>query len=177
MESKARLVDVSTDWVSRKMRLTFELDKAADPALLKDKDLRLKAVIWREKRSLDANGLLWHCIDKIASALHTDKWSIYLTLLKRYGKFTYVLVKPSAVDGVREMWRETEVVGEVDVNGTKSVQMLCYFGSSTYDTKEFSRLLDGTISEMKEMGLDTPSEEEFDRVIAEWGKKIEKETA
>jgi hypothetical protein len=43
--------------------------------------------------------------------------------------------------------------------------MLCYFGSSTYNSKEFSILLDGVISEMKEMGLDTPTDREFKRVI------------
>lgn len=171
MESKARLVDVTANFLTKKMRVTFELETMCDPQELEGKDLRLKAVIWRNKRSLDANGLLWVCLDKIASALNTDKWEVYLLMLKRYGKFTYILVKPNAVEYTKTIWRESEVIGEVDVNGTKSVQMLCYFGSSTYDSKEFSRLLDGVISEMKDMGLETPAQEEMDRMLAEWGKK------
>ena len=171
MESKARLVDVTANFLTKKMRVTFELETMCDPQELEGKDLRLKAVIWRNKRSLDANGLLWVCLDKIASALNTDKWDVYLLMLKRYGKFTYILVKPNAVEYTKTIWRESEVIGEVDVNGTKSVQMLCYFGSSTYDSKEFSRLLDGVISEMKDMGLETPAQEEMDRMLAEWGKK------
>ena len=173
MESKAKLVDVTANFLTKKMRVTFELETMCDPQELEGKDLRLTAKIWRNKRSLDANGLLWVCLDKIASALNTDKWEVYLLMLKRYGKFTYILVKPSAVEYTKSIWRESEVVGEVDVNGQKSVQMLCYFGSSTYDSKEFSRLLDGVISEMKEMGLDTPAEEEMYRMLAEWGKKHE----
>lgn len=175
MEAKARLVDVTTDFISKKMRVTFELDSMVDPQEIQGKDLRLTAKIWRNKRSLDANGLLWVCLDKIASALNTDKWEVYLLMLKRYGKFTYVLLKPNAVEYTKSIWRESEVVGEIDVNGEKAVQMLCYFGSSSYDTKEFSRLLDGVISEMKEMGLDTPAQEEMDRMLAEWGKKVEKQ--
>lgn len=175
MESKAKLVDVSTDFITKKMRVTFELDSIVDPQEIQGKDLRLTAKIWRNKRSLDANGLLWVCLDKIASALNTDKWEVYLLMLKRYGKFTYVLLKPNAVEYTKSIWRESEVVGEIDVNGEKAVQMLCYFGSSSYDTKEFSRLLDGVISEMKEMGLDTPAQEEMDRMLAEWGKKVEKQ--
>lgn len=175
MESKAKLVDVSTDFITKKMRVTFELDSMVDPQEIQGKDLRLTAKIWRNKRSLDANGLLWVCLDKIASALNTDKWEVYLLMLKRYGKFTYVLLKPNAVEYTKSIWRESEVVGEIDVNGEKAVQMLCYFGSSSYDTKEFSRLLDGVISEMKEMGLDTPAQEEMDRMLAEWGKKVEKQ--
>lgn len=173
MEVKARIAKSEINLFKKTMHVTFELEDVMDISSLEGKDLRLTAKIWRNKRSLDANGLLWVCLDKIASALNTDKWEVYLLMLKRYGKFTYILVKPSAVEYTKSIWRESEVVGEVDVNGQKSVQMLCYFGSSTYDSKEFSRLLDGVISEMKEIGLETPAEEEMDRMLAEWGKKHE----
>ena len=43
--------------------------------------------------------------------------------------------------------------------------MICYFGTSTYNSKELSVLLDGIISEMKEMGLETPSDRELQRII------------
>ena len=119
----------------------------------------------KEQRSNDANGLLWSCLQEIANAIHTDKWSVYLTMLKRYGKFSYVIVHPDAVDSMRKQWRELEVVGEVDVNGRKGVQLLCYYGSSTYNTKEFSVLLDGVISEMKEMGLTPPPTKEMQMLL------------
>ena len=48
--------------------------------------------------------------------------------------------------------------------------MLCYFGSSTLDSKEFSVLLDGVISEMKEMGLEIPMQSDLKRVIEEYEK-------
>lgn len=124
----------------------------------------------REKRSLNANGLLWNCLGEIAEALRTDKWNVYLMMLKRYGKYTYICVKPNVVESVKSQWRECEEIGEININGEKAVQLLCYFGSSTYDSKEFSVLLDGVISEMKEIGLKTPSEREFDMVIESWKK-------
>ena len=75
------------------------------------------------------------------------------------------------VDSVRSQWRETEVVGDVNINGSEAVQMLCYFGSSTYTTKEFSVLLDGVISEMQEMGLETPLSQDMKRALEEWERK------
>jgi hypothetical protein len=132
--------------------------------------IRVSIKKWREKRSLDANGLLWHCLGQIAESLHTDKWEVYLLMLKRYGKYTYICVKPHMVEQMKKQWRECEVVGEVDINGQKAVQMLCYFGSSTYDTKEFSVLLDGVISEMKEMGLDVPLSKDMQRALEQWEK-------
>lgn len=158
-------------WGNNKWQIMLEVDE--EPKIydqLKDKDLNIEIKQFREKRSLNANRLFWDCLGKIATALRTDKWSIYLQMLKRYGKYTYICVKPNVVEAVKNQWRECEEIGEIDINGQKSIQLLCYFGSSTYDSKEFSVLLDGVISEMKEMGLTTPSDEEFERVIEEWKK-------
>ena len=128
----------------------------------------------KEKRSLSANGLLWSCLGEIATALRADKWDIYLQMLKRYGKYTYICVKPNVVDAVKVQWRECEEIGHININGQDSVQMLCYFGSSTMNSKEFSVLLDGVISEMKELGLLTPSEKELDRALKEMEKSNER---
>lgn len=159
--------DVATD----KWLITFEIEQQpTDYDKLKDKHLSLTVKQWREGRSLNANALLWNCLGEIAEALRTDKWNIYLMMLKRYGKYTYICVKPNVVESVKAQWRECEEIGEININGEKAVQLLCYFGSSTYDSKEFSVLLDGVISEMKEMGLKAPSEREFDMVIESWKK-------
>lgn len=125
----------------------------------------------KEKRSLNANALLWKCLGEMATSLRTDKWDVYLEMLKRYGTYTYICVKPKAVDAVKKQWRECEEIGHIDINGADSVQMLCYYGSSTMNTKEFSTLLDGVISEMEEMGIDTPEQRELDRAIEQWEQK------
>lgn len=122
------------------------------------------------RRSRNANALLWACLGEIATALRADKWDIYLKMLRRYGQYTYVCVKPKAVEMMRRQWRESEVIGEISINGEKAVQMLCYYGSSTYDSKEFSVLLDGVISEMKEMGLQAPMPEEVKASLEAWEK-------
>lgn len=127
----------------------------------------------KEKRSLNANGLLWMCLGEIASALRTDKWDVYLQMLKRYGTYTHVCVHPKAVEAVKKQWREVEEVGRGTVNGVESVQLLCYFGSSTMNSKEFSVLLDGVISEMKEMGLPTP-DRDLERVLKQLEETNEK---
>lgn len=176
MECTGKIQNVSQDWLTGKFHITFEINEpSAINEIDKIKDcekLSIKAVKHRERRSLDANALLWHCIGMIASSFETpaDKWDIYLQMLKRYGKFTYICVKPNVVDAVKSQWRECEVIGNVAINGKEAVQMLCYFGSSTYDTKEFSVLLDGVISEMKEIGLETPTSEDMRRALDKWGQ-------
>lgn len=175
MEFIGQLEDVNIDF-SKGTVITFTTKSTNANTLneylkLKDKELKVSFSQKKNKRSLDANACLWFCLNRIAVALNTDKWLIYLQMLKRYGKFTYICVKPNVVDKVKEQWRECEVIGETTINGQKAVQLLCYFGSSTYDTKEFSTLLNGVISEMEEMGLDTPTSEDVRAMI----KKLEKE--
>ena len=177
MEFTGQIKGISNDFVSGETLITFSVNENTTvlpeyEKLKNCKKLRIKAVQYREKRSLDANAYLWVLLQKLAEVLQTDKWSVYLQMLKRYGQFTYIVVKPGAVEAVKKQWRECEEIGEIDVNGTKAVQMLCYYGSSTYDTKDFSILLDGVISECKELGIETMSPAELQRIKERWGVDI-----
>lgn len=125
-----------------------------------------------QKRSRNANALLWACLGDIASALRADKWDIYLKMLRRYGQYTYICVRPQAVEMIKRQWRECEEIGQIDIHGERAIQILCYYGSSTYNSREFSVLLDGVISEMKEMGLHTPMPEEVKQSLEEWEKTM-----
>lgn len=134
---------------------------------LKEEDLDIEIKKYRKKRSLDANGLLWHCLSEIAGAMNppVDKWDVYLDMLKHYGKHSYICVRPEAVESLQRQWRESEVIGEIDINGEKATQVLCYYGSSTMNSKEFSVLLNGVIAEMENLGLTPPPSSEMQRLL------------
>ena len=177
MDFIGALQNVARDWKTGKYTISFSVE---DPSSLNEIEkiqdcerLSVKVVKYRKKRSLDANAMLWACLGEMAAALMADKWDIYLKMLRRYGKYTHICVKPNVVDAVKRQWREVEEIGEITINGQKAVQLLCYFGSSTYDTKEFSVLLDGVITEMKEMGLQPPPTEEMRRALELWEKRCQ----
>lgn len=174
MRFTGKLLSVNMDWQIGKYSITFSVNEQSSlNEIEKIKNLEklsIEAKQYRPKRSLDANALLWACLSEIAVALRADKWDIYLKMLKRYGKYTYICVKPNVVESVKAQWRECEEIGTININGQEAVQLLCYFGSSTYDTKEMSVLIDGVISEMEEMGLETPESREVRRAIEEYEK-------
>lgn len=126
-------------------------------------EVTFKAV--RKARSTDANALMWHCISQIAYALNTTKWEVYLDMLRRYTVGRHVACNLSAVDAVMRTCRECERLEDVEVNGTKLAQLILYVGSSHFDTAEMSHFLDCIISEMKEMGLPTPTPERTREVV------------
>lgn len=172
MRFSGRVVSVSRDWQTDQLNITFSVNEKSAAAeidkIKEEQKLSIEAVKYRQKRSLSANALLWACLGEIATVLRTDKWDVYLLMLKRYGKFTYICVKPNVVEAVKQQWRECEEIGNITLNGQDAVQLICYFGSSTYNTQEMSVLLDGVISEMKEIGLQPPMSSEMKRALEEW---------
>jgi hypothetical protein len=134
----------------------------------KDKLLSVTIKQHRKKRSLDANAYMWVLLSKMAEVLNTTKDELYLEILGRYGVFTHIVVKPEVVERVKEEWRTVRELGEVKVNGKAGVQLQCYFGSSTYNTAEMAKLIDGIVSECKELGIDTMTPTELAELKQSW---------
>lgn len=179
MESKARLVGVSTDWMSKKMRLTFEIDHQIDPGSLEDKDLRLKAVIWREKRSLDSNSYFHVICTKMAEKLNTSLTEVKNRLLSEYGQpeivndslMTIIMredIEWQKLDTIH--LRPTTAVREMDDGKLYRVYYVMR-GSHTFDSKEMSRLIDATVEEAKELGIETATPESIERMNTLWEKR------
>jgi hypothetical protein len=154
-------------WLSLRVKFPEQARQFSETIQPKLYDADLK--IHREKRSLDANALFWKAAALIAEHISSDKDSVYLQLLSRYGVFTHVVVKPEAVHQFKMEYRLCEELGPVTVNGKAGIQLRCYFGSSTYDTKQMSRLIDGALSELKEMGIDFVPESDISKAKEEWG--------
>lgn len=173
MEFTGQLIEAYKAYPSGEYRITFSVNEneAIEACSeLQNTRLQVKVAKYRKRRSLDANGLMWKCIDEMAKSLGVTKWEVYLQELKRYGKCVPISIQEDALEAFRLTWREIEVVGEFESYGKKMVSLLCYFGSHLYNTEEFSRLLNGVISDMKEMGLQPPPTEDMRRLIEEWGK-------
>lgn len=69
-----------------------------------------------------------------------------------------------ALDILKEKFRYTEILSADD----DSYIVRCYFGSSTYNTKEMSDLIHGTVSDAESLGIDTITPEELERMLAIW---------
>lgn len=174
MEFTGKLQNVSRDWQTGQWNITFTMNEASAINEVNNiqscEKLSIKAVKHRNKRSLDANAYCWVILQKIAEVLHQDKWNVYLEMLGKYGVFTHIIVKPNVVDKVKEEWRTVKELGEVSVNGMTGIQLQCYFGSSTYNTKEMSVLIDGIVYEAKELGIETLPPDELERMKVEWNQ-------
>lgn len=173
MEFTGVIKGVQTDWLTGEKIISFTIN---EPSALNEVDkikacekLQIKAVKHRERRSLDANAYAWVLMQKIAEATDTDKWSVYLRCLQDYSRaFSHVIVKPEAVERMKELYRTCIDLGEITVNGRTGHQLQVYYGSSCFDTKEMSVFIDGIVRECKDLGIETLPPEELERMKKGW---------
>lgn len=178
MEGKGTLKAASKDLASGKLQVVFELESDLSGQLegIQGKPLRISAKRWREKRSLDANAYYWVLVGKLAEAQHVSTPRMHNLLLRRYGQNmvidgqgVYIRIpdtekaEETALESSEFHIRPTsEVVPGRDTDYRTYVVLL---GSSAYDTAQMSRLIDGTVSECKECGIETLTPDELEHMM------------
>ena len=120
----------------------------------------------KEKRSLNANAYAWCLIGKIADVLRTSKDEVYISILKRYGQSEMVSVI-SSID-VTGYFKYFEPVATTMLQGKEFTHYKIYKGSSEYDTREMAILIDGIVSEAKELDIETLTPAEIHRLKEMW---------
>ena len=120
----------------------------------------------REKRSLNANAYAWTLIGKIADVVRSSKDEIYLQMLKRYGQSSIVSVV-SEVD-VSGYFKYYEEFGQSSLNGKDFTHYKIFKGSSEYDSKEMSIVIDGIVSEAQELEIETVPPYEIEILKGIW---------
>ena len=130
---------------------------------------------YRKKRTLDANAYCWVLCDKIAKELSNDgaittKEDIYKDAIKNIGTFEPMIVEEKAFDNFKRIW-EKQGLGFLTQEITrkdKCVKVHCYYGSSTYDTKEMSLLIELLVEEAKQLNIEVKTEQEIESLLSTW---------
>lgn len=132
----------------------------------KDKVFEVKE--YHPKRSLNANAYAWALIGQIADVLRKSKEEVYFEMLKSYGQSEFVSVR-SDID-VKGYFKYYEEYGKGHVEGREFTHYKVYKGSSEFDSREMSILLDGIIQEAKAQGIETITPAEKERMLNEIGE-------
>ena len=108
----------------------------------------------KHKRSKDANAYFWEIVGQMADKLRVSKEEIYFEQLKKYGQAITVTVR-EGVDLSRAGFKYVEKLQDGLNNGVKFVAYRVFIGSSQYNTQEMSVLIDGTVQDARELGIQT----------------------
>lgn len=167
---RGRLVDLAFG-MNRKQRITIELDEdfRASYDQFKDTDINLTVKKYRKPRSKDANAYAWVIIDKIAEALSITKVEVYRRAIRDIGGVSEIVcVRDAAIQRLRDGWEHNGIGWQTETMPSKiegCTNVILYYGSSTYDTKQMSTLIDHLVTDAKELGIETMSPEELASLI------------
>lgn len=131
-----------------------------------DKDKRFDIKEHKEKRSLNANNYAWKLITEIANVLRKPKEEVYLEMLKSYGQCEMISIV-SSVD-VKGYFKYYEEAGRSFLNGKEFTHYKIYKGSSEFNTKEMSILIDGIVQEAKQLGIETMTPSQLAELKSLW---------
>lgn len=162
-----------------KSRITLEItyDDLERLEKLKGVELDIDIKKKRKKRSLNANAYFHVLVGKIAAALNISDIEAKNNMLNLYGtleqdddgKVQHIIMSDNIPWNKIEYLhlRPTTRTKILDNDKVYRVYMIVR-GSHTYDTKEMSRLIEGTIGEAKELGIETITPDEKLKMMEAW---------
>lgn len=180
MQTTGIILKTDTDINTRKLKISLLVDinnKDVVEQLKSKNKLTIELKKWRQKRSLDANSYCWVLCDKIAKELCKDgtivtKEDVYKDAILQIGSFEPFIVQEKTYANFKRIWEKQGLgflVQEVS-RKDKCIKVNCYYGSSTYNTKEMSLLIEDLIELAKTLNVETKSQSEINSLLKEWDR-------
>lgn len=137
-----------------------------------DKPMEIILQTIKKKRSLSANSYCWVLFNEIAKSIKSTAVNVYKAAIRDVGVYELIYMPICAVDRFIDTWNakgdgwQAELL-EAEYQGLSCVK--AYYGSSTYNTDEMSRLIDWAIDAAEEQGIETLTPDQKSLMLKEWG--------
>ncbi len=182
MECRGIITTIAQDFETKGILATLLLTDVSVQELQTLKavgELSISASKYRKKRSLDANAYFHLLIGKMADQLKISKVRCKNIMIGRYGQIDYIDGQPVMIKTqipVSDMLEQENLHclpcgGKTEENGLQTFFYRVYRGSHTYNTKEMSILIDGVVQEAGELGIETATPDEIERLKSLWKGK------
>lgn len=179
MESKGRIISFRPDTIKNKTKIEIEIDTADDSTLqdierLMKSDVKIHLVTYREPRSKDANAYFHVLSDKLADEMRMSKPRMKNYLLYLYGqrqrdeKGKLYLIKTNAPESQIIERSDLHMWYYMDSPEDNIPMYVMLAPSRYYDSKQMSILIDGTVEQCKELGIEVLPPDEVERLKKLW---------
>lgn len=177
---------LAVDFATNKQKASLTLNEDARQAFenLRGKQIAITIKAYKKKRSRDANSYFHVLVGKIADATGNSKVYIKNKLIAEYGQYETIngalvpLPLDDDIDAYNVEFVHLQPTSKTTTNQKGKVFRvnLVMRGSHTYDTDEMSKLIDGTVYEAKELGIETMTPNQISEMKERWGVKIGEKT-
>lgn len=101
---------------------------------------------YKSKRSLESNRLFWGILQQIKNETDNDLYDLYIeTLIRCDVEYEFMLVLPEAIESLKKVFRAVKVLEYRDYNNKQMAVVKAWIGSSKFDSKCMSKLIDTAI--------------------------------
>ena len=166
--------DLGVGFEPKKGIVTIEIygeDNLNELLTFKSQNKRVEIREYKNTRSLDANAYLWVLLAKLQDKLNTPKEELYKHYIRSIGTAEVLPVKTEAVTRFCEAWHKNGLgwITETTKSRLKGfVNVIAYYGSSSYNTTEMSRLINEVVTDCDDLGIETKSAGEIKSLLDHW---------
>lgn len=180
METTGTLEEISIDYKTNKPKISFLInDRNNLPTIEELKGIKLKITAKRDikKRSLNANNYFWKLLQELCELAEIDTIEEYKRRVKELGIFRRFKIEKDNINTFEKMWTSQGVawfceIFDTEIIGNTEFKIInAYYGSSSFNSKQMSRLINDLVEDCKVYGIETKTPAEINSLIESWDKK------
>ena len=149
------------------MRILSEFIQEDSKILTIQIGLNEEIEVKRKKRSKNANSYFWELLQKLCFEMNVDLIEEYRKRVKELGICQTFELDNKNLATFEHLWNERGIAWfteKVEQGANKTI-INAYYGSSSYNSKQFSKLLDNLIQDCRSVGIQTLEDLEIEELI------------
>lgn len=128
-----------------------------------DEEIEVK----RKKRSKNANSYFWKLLQELCFELNLDVIQEYRKRVKELGIFQTFELDTKNLATFEFLWNKNGIgwfTEKIEENEEKAI-INAYYGSSSYNSKQMSKLIDNLVQDCRSVGIQTLEDIEIEELI------------
>lgn len=180
METTGTLEEINIDYKTNKPKISFLInDRSKLPSIEELKGIKLKIIAKKDikERSSNANKYFWKLLQELCELAEINTIKEYKRRVKELGIFRRFRIEKDNVNTFEKMWStqgiawfseifDTEIIGNIEFKIINA-----YYGSSSFNSKQMSRLINDLVEDCKIYGIETKTPAEIESLLESWDKK------
>lgn len=180
LDTTGTIEDIAIDYKTNKAKISLLLDtRQLDivEELKKENKLNIEVKKYRKKRSLNANSYFWQLLQELCELVELDTIKEYKRRVKELGIFRQFKIETENIKTFEKMWTRQgiawfcEIADTTYIGDTEFKIINAYYGSSSFNSKQMARLIDGVVQDCKVYNIEIKPQEEINSLLKEWDKK------
>lgn len=177
MQSTGIITDIGIDYKTQKTKISLLLDTKEIEIIeqLKNENkLNIELKKYKKKRSLNANSYFWKLLSEYSEEKNVDTVGEYKERVKRLGIFRQFRIMTHDVKTFKKVWTDRGIawfceIADTEYIGDTEFKIIhAYYGSSSFNSKQMSRLINDLVEDCKEVGIETKPKEEIESLLKSW---------